>query len=52
MIDGIDYFPKRDKNKKGADQEWNELKRIKTAQLPKKNKIDKPVPKQPKDKPD
>ena len=37
MIDGIDYFPKREKYKKGL-QEWNELKKIKTE-------IKKPEPK-------
>ncbi|MBI4384085.1 MAG: hypothetical protein HY579_08650 [Nitrospinae bacterium] len=34
MIDGIDYFPKRDrykKKKKGAEDDWNALKKIKTA---------------------
>lgn len=52
MIDGIDYFPKRDKGKKGADQEWNELKKVKTAQLPRKDKVKKPVPEEIKNKPD
>ena len=42
MIDGIDYFPKREKYKKGADQEWNELKKIKTDS--KKNKIKQSPP--------
>ena len=35
MIDGIDYFPKREKYKKGLDQEWNELKKTKTEINPK-----------------
>lgn len=34
MIDGIDYFPKRDKQKKGADREWDDLKKIKQSQKP------------------
>ena len=45
MIDGIDYFPKRDKfKKKGLDQEWNELKKTKTE-------IKKPEPKKKKNNP-
>ena len=36
MIDGIDYFPKRDKPKKGIDHEWDDLKKIKLSQKTKK----------------
>ncbi|MBI5428690.1 MAG: hypothetical protein HZA02_10510 [Nitrospinae bacterium] len=41
MIDGIDYFPKRDqykKKKKGAEDDWNALKKVKTGQESKKGK--------------
>lgn len=38
MIDGIDYFPKRDKSKKGTDREWDDLKKIKLSQEIKKSK--------------
>lgn len=38
MIDGIDYFPKRDKPKKGIDHEWDDLKKIKRSQETRKNK--------------
>lgn len=38
MIDGIDYFPKRDKSKKGIDHEWDDLKKIKRSQEIKKGK--------------
>lgn len=50
MIDGIDYFPKRDKYKKGIDQEWNELKKARME--PKKNKTKKPGSEQEKKKSD
>lgn len=37
MIDGTDYFPKRDKQKKGIDSEWDDLKKIKLSQKTKEN---------------
>jgi hypothetical protein len=41
MIDGIDYFPKRDKSKKGIDREWDDLKKIKHSQETRKTKTSK-----------
>lgn len=41
MIDGIDYFPKRDqykKKKKDAEADWNALKKIKTGQESRKGR--------------
>ncbi len=45
MIDGTDYFPKREKQKKGSDREWDDLKKIKLSQKPGKTVAKETEPK-------